>query len=55
MLPTTSFSQQRVFDESSLIKALDVFEEQGCDELILVPTSADIAELERTLNALAKR
>lgn len=49
------FSQQRVFDEASFIDALDTFEDQGCDEFILVPTSADVAELDRTMEALAKR
>lgn len=48
-------SQQSIDSEAALIDALDTFEAAGCDELILVPTSADTAELDRTVEALAKR
>lgn len=48
-------SQQSISSEAALIDALDTFEAAGCDEVILVPTSAETAELERTISALAKR
>jgi hypothetical protein len=35
--------------------ALDAIEAQGCDELFLVPSSADPGELDRTCEALAAR
>lgn len=50
-----ALSNQVVYDEASLINALDTFEEQGCDELILVPSSAEVSELDRTIEAIAKR
>ena len=48
-------AQQSIDSEAALIEALDTFESAGCDELILVPTSADTAELERTIEALGRR
>ena len=48
-------SQQSIDSEAALIDALDTFETAGCDEVILVPTSAETAELDRTMAALAKR
>lgn len=48
-------SQQSIDSEAALIDALDTFQSAGCDEVILVPTSAETAELDRTMAALAKR
>lgn len=50
-----ALAHQVVYDEASLIDALDTFEGQGCDELILVPSSAEVSELDRTIEALVKR
>ena len=48
-------SQQSISSEAALIDALDIFEAAGCDEVILVPTSTETAELDLTISALAKR
>jgi hypothetical protein len=37
----------------ALREAVARITEAGCDELLLVPTTADPAELDRTLDALA--
>ncbi len=50
-----ALANQVVYDEASLIDALDTFEGQGCDELILVPSSGETAELDRTIEAILKR
>jgi alkanesulfonate monooxygenase SsuD/methylene tetrahydromethanopterin reductase-like flavin-dependent oxidoreductase (luciferase family) len=46
---------QRVHSVDAFHAALDAIEAQGCDELFLVPTSADLEELERTCEAIASR
>jgi len=46
---------QRVHSVEAFHAALDAIEAQGCDELFLVPSSADPGELERTCEALASR
>ena len=38
----------------ALAEAVGTLEELGCDELFLVPTTADVAELDRTRDALAR-
>jgi hypothetical protein len=40
------------YTPESLRGAVRTFEELGCDELFLVPTTADVAELDRTRSAL---
>jgi alkanesulfonate monooxygenase SsuD/methylene tetrahydromethanopterin reductase-like flavin-dependent oxidoreductase (luciferase family) len=45
----------RVDSAERLCDTLDEVEARGCDELILVPTSPDPAELDRTVDALARR
>jgi hypothetical protein len=37
---------------SALAEAVATLEEVGCDELFLVPTTADVTELDRTREAL---
>ena len=37
-----------------LRRAVEAAEEVGCDEMFLVPTTADPAELERTREALGR-
>ena len=49
-----ALAHQRVYDEASLHDALSAFAGQGCDEIILVPSSADLAELDRTAEALVR-
>ena len=46
---------QRVHTVDAFHASLDAIEAQGCDELFLVPSSADPEELERTCEALAAR
>lgn len=46
---------QRIHSADAFRAALDALEEQGCDEVFLVPTSTDPGELERTCEALAAR
>jgi alkanesulfonate monooxygenase SsuD/methylene tetrahydromethanopterin reductase-like flavin-dependent oxidoreductase (luciferase family) len=46
---------QRVHSVDAFHAALDAIEAQGCDELFLVPSSADPGELDRTCEALAAR
>jgi hypothetical protein len=36
----------------SLRNAVETLESLGCDELFLVPTTADVSELDRTRDAL---
>jgi alkanesulfonate monooxygenase SsuD/methylene tetrahydromethanopterin reductase-like flavin-dependent oxidoreductase (luciferase family) len=45
----------RVDSADALRDTVDEIEGRGCDELILVPTTADPAELDRTIEALARR
>lgn len=42
-------------DEGAILAAIDAIEAVGCDELFLVPATADIQEVERMSNLLAKR
>jgi hypothetical protein len=37
---------------ASLKQSVDMLEDLGCDELFLVPTTADVTELDRTRDAL---
>jgi hypothetical protein len=46
---------QRIHSVDAFHAALDAIEAQGCDELFLVPSSADPEELDRTCEALAAR
>jgi uroporphyrinogen-III synthase len=43
----------RLSDPGVLRETITAITETGCDELILVPTTADIAEIDRLLNALS--
>lgn len=45
----------RVHSEAVFRDTVSAIEDLGCDELILVPTSADVGELERTIDLLAAR
>ncbi len=46
---------QTVDNEGAMLEALNALEEAGCDEVVLVPTSSEMSELDRTIEALAKR
>jgi hypothetical protein len=37
---------------ASLKQSVDILADLGCDELFLVPTTADVTELDRTRDAL---
>jgi hypothetical protein len=45
----------RVHSEDVLLATLDALEACGCQELLLVPTSTDVALLERTVSLLERR
>lgn len=45
---------QTVSDEASMLDAMRKIQDGGVDELVLVPTSSDLAELDRTLEVMEK-
>ena len=45
----------RMHDPKAILDGLDAIEALGCDEIQLVPASADLAEVDRLANLLAGR
>ncbi len=45
----------RVHSDDAFRKAVDAIEALGCDELLLVPTSSEVSELERTTALIERR